>query len=311
MLTNDLALLHTRWVNRHFKSLRHCRGMLWYDLYMSASSLAFTLTNPAHSSLIDSFDPETAGWSVTLSPCKWGSLGPGGCPCGPAPCLVVLSADWLTGVRLFFTRCGPAAGTKTRRTDDDAYDAASSRINRRGVNTDSILPLAPFGWTLDKFKANISICVNQEWRYGVEEVAIRTPGFDGVRSNRAAQESRRVGLNENTTRLVVCIPVLVSPSCCNPIFTYPRIYFPFGGSQNRHYAFRRNQRDELARACWWKPCILRFLTGHYLPPRAFSSFRPGPPGPLSCGFTRNEHRYTFGGGQISGMASPTATDHTW
>lgn len=25
------------------------------------------------------------------------------------------------------------------------------------------------------------------------------------------------GLNENTTRLVVCIPVLVSPSCCNPI----------------------------------------------------------------------------------------------
>lgn len=26
------------------------------------------------------------------------------------------------------------------------------------------------------------------------------------------------GPNENTTRLVVCIPVLASPSCCHPIF---------------------------------------------------------------------------------------------
>lgn len=140
---------------------------------------------------------------------------------------------------------------------------------------------------------------------------MRSPGFVGGRSNRAGQESRRAGLNENTTRLVVCIPVLVSPSCCNPIFTYPRIYFPFGRTQNRPSAFRRNTGDEIARAGWCEPCTRRFLPGHYLPPRSFSSFRPGPPGRPPRGFTRNEHRYTFGGGQISGMASPATTDRTW
>lgn len=67
---------------------------------------------------------------------------------------------------------------------------------------------------------------------------------------------------------------------------------------------------------WCEPCIRRLLLGRYLPPsplpRSFSSFRPGLPGLLPWGFTRNEHRYTSGGGQISGMASPAATtDHTW
>lgn len=48
---------------------------------------------------------------------------------------------------------------------------------------------------------------------------MRSPGFAGGCSNRGGAGLRAgAGLNENTTRLVVCIPVLASPSCCNPVF---------------------------------------------------------------------------------------------
>lgn len=119
-----------------------------------------------------------------------------------------------------------------------------------------------------------------------------------------------VGLNENTTRLVVCIPVLASPSCCNPIFYVCQDLLSVRPDYKSSVCFSEKHRGRKARVCGSEPCTRRFLPGHYLPPLSFV-FRPGPPGRLPSGFTRNEHRYASGGGQISGMASPATTDHTW
>lgn len=111
----------------------------------SAASPQYSVVNPAPRRLIDNSDPETAGWPVTLSPCKWAALGPGGCPCGPAPCLVVLSADWLAGARLFFMRCGPAAGTKTRRTAAIRGTSLSPLPPNTRVHREPVLPLELLG----------------------------------------------------------------------------------------------------------------------------------------------------------------------
>lgn len=143
-----------------------------------------------------------------------------------------------------------------------------------------------------------------------DERWLRSPGFVADRSNRAGQECGGADLNENTTRLVVCIPVLASPSCCNPIFTYARIHFALGWTRNGGSALGSRTGDGnlgLARVSTELP------SGTLSGPRSFSSFRPGLPGRLLRGFniTRNEHRHTSGGGQISGMASPATTDHTW
>lgn len=83
-----------------------------------------------------------------------------------------------------------------------------------------------------------------------------------------------VGLNENTTRLVVCIPVLASPSCCNPIFYVCQDLLSVRPDNKSSVCFSEKHRGQKARVCGSEPCTRRFLPGHYLP-LCLSSSVPG------------------------------------
>lgn len=166
------------------------------------------LVSPAHFTLIDSSDLETAGWPVTLSSCKWGSLGPGGCPCGPAPCLVVLSADWLAGVWFFFMLCGPRAGRKTRSAGDDIRETSSENTRIAALTVKRFSLRNPLRSTYIQFCNKIDICWAVDCWYDSAEC---WRAWRGRRVLTAAVVTGRgrnpggVGLNENTTRLVVCV----------------------------------------------------------------------------------------------------------
>lgn len=154
------------------------------------------LVSHAPPSLTDSSDLETAGWPVTLSPCKWAALGPGGCPCGPAPCLVVLSADWLPGAWSVFMRCRQAAGDKTRRV----ADASRSRwfINPHCNTTFPYMFLRFLisvfvHFNFVKVRVNVRDAGRAKSSSAEEQSAMRSPGFACGRSNRAGQESGRGG----------------------------------------------------------------------------------------------------------------------
>lgn len=75
-----------------------------------------------------------------------------------------------------------------------------------------------------------------------KKAEMRSPVGSEDRSNEAGQESRRGGpRREHHSPCCVCIPVLASPSCCNPIFlTYARICFPFARIRNHPSASRKN-----------------------------------------------------------------------
>lgn len=91
------------------------------------------------------------------------------------------------------------------------------------------------------------------------------------------------GLNENTTRLVVCIPVLASPSCCNPIFfsTYARIYFLFARIKNSPSAPRRHAGEEQSRRAGVHGAFTALPSGTQ--PTPLSLFPPSVPGHrVSC-----------------------------
>lgn len=109
-----------------------------------------------------------------------------------------------------------------------------------------------------------------EWQCGLLRQAARRirnrSGFRVLSQTIVTGRGRSLGgadLNENTTRLVVCIPVLASPSCCNPIFTYARIYFPLGWIRNCGSASRSDTGDGEPRVCRCEPCTRRIPAGHY------------------------------------------------
>lgn len=161
---------------------------------MALSCTAWTLSS-AHASLTDSSELETAGQPVTLSPCKWAAVGPGWCPCGPAPCLVVLIADWLPGAWSVFMRCWPAAGAKTR-TNIDVSRSCWFWTSHCNATFSSI-----FGDCQSVYLFILTVWRLQLMRDGgrarsssaEEQNAMLSPGFDRGRSNRAGQESVRGG----------------------------------------------------------------------------------------------------------------------
>lgn len=91
------------------------------------------------------------------------------------------------------------------------------------------------------------------------------------------------GLNENTTRLVVCIPVLVSPSCCNPIFyvsvdllsVRPHSTQPIRPRVIRSGADEVAAAAAAARPCWCEPRTRRFYRDSAQPFILGSSLVPG------------------------------------
>lgn len=88
------------------------------------------------------------------------------------------------------------------------------------------------------------------------------------------------GLNENTTRLVVCIPVLVSPSCCNPIF-YVSVDLlsvrPYSTQPIRPRVIRSGADEAAAAAqpCWCEPHKRRSYRDSAQPFILGSSLVPG------------------------------------